>query len=335
MRALLWLVLIAGALWGGYWFAGSTVLERSANQWFDDQAASGMVATRESLSVAGFPSRFDLTVTAPHLADPVSGWGWKAPFAQVFTMTWKPWHIIAALPPDQEIDMPDQSISLHSARLIGSLLLHPGRALALNRMVIEGEGLVASSTLGWRMKADKAVLATTEDTSWQNAHRIGVELTGLMPDAAVAAALPDLGPVISQAHLDATLLFSAPIDRHVAESQPQWTGLRLHDAHLVWGPLQMSAKGDVARASEGFAEGVITLRITDWQQLPGAITALGLAPASYGPMITRALQLLAEGSAKSDVLPDVLEVPLTFKEGQMSLGTLPLGAAPKLGQPEP
>ncbi|MEO6301490.1 MAG: DUF2125 domain-containing protein, partial [Paracoccaceae bacterium] len=138
MRVILWVSLALGILWGGYWFVGSRAVDQGVEGWFTDTAANGAIATNQGVSVAGFPSRFDLTVTEPHLADPTTGWGWQAPFAQVFSMTWKPWHLIAALPNDQEIDAPDQKIKLHSSAMKGSLRMHPSTALTFAELVVEG-----------------------------------------------------------------------------------------------------------------------------------------------------------------------------------------------------
>ena len=76
MRAILWLVLGLGVVWGSYWFVGSNVVENAAIDWFAHAADQGIAATEDGISVAGFPNRFDMTVTNPHLADPATGWGW-------------------------------------------------------------------------------------------------------------------------------------------------------------------------------------------------------------------------------------------------------------------
>ena len=112
MRALLWIVLAAAGVWSGYWWVGSGAIEREVTAWFKQQALAGMEAQNDSVIVRGFPNRFDLTVEGLSLADPATGLGWKAPFVQVFSMTWKPWHLIAAMSPGQQIVLPDQTLSI-------------------------------------------------------------------------------------------------------------------------------------------------------------------------------------------------------------------------------
>jgi hypothetical protein len=321
MRWLLGIVLVLALAWGGYWFAGARAIERAAEDFF---AAQGGRAARESLSVQGFPNRFDLTVTKPAFADPVVGWRWTAPFAQVFAMTWKPWHLIAVLPDSQEIDLGAQRIGITSEDLRGSLVLHPGTDLALDRLVVEGSALRAVSDLGWQIGAAKITFASAEDASRRNTHRIGLRAEGLDLGAAVAGALPDLGGVIGLIHLDAHLLLTGPIDRHL--KVVELAGVEVNDLSLTWGPLQISASGSVARASEGFAEGVIDLEIQQWRQIPSVLSALRLVEPGVAQTYGKALELLAAEGAD----PEVLKVPLKFKAGRMSLGALPIGRAPRL-----
>ncbi|MDZ4134328.1 MAG: DUF2125 domain-containing protein, partial [Paracoccaceae bacterium] len=111
MRVLLAVVLGLAMLWGGYWFVGARALEQGGAAWFADQTAQGRIAMRDSFGVRGFPNRFDLTVEGLRLADPATGYGWQAPFVQIFSLTYKPWHIIAALPPEQQFQTPGQAIT--------------------------------------------------------------------------------------------------------------------------------------------------------------------------------------------------------------------------------
>lgn len=78
MRVILWLGLGLGVAWGGYWFVGSRAVEFQVTAIIADARNQGFEATTSAISVAGFPNRFDLTLTDPHFRDPASGWGWQA-----------------------------------------------------------------------------------------------------------------------------------------------------------------------------------------------------------------------------------------------------------------
>lgn len=329
MRALLVAVLIAAAAWSGYWFVGAQVMERTANGWFASQTARGLVAERADLTVAGFPNRFDMTVTAPRVEDPDSGFGWTAPFLQVFMMSWKPWHVIAALPQEQTLRLPGQDVTITSTRLQASVVAVPGTDLALDRTTLVGDGVALQSSLGWTGSATSARLATRRAPDSATAHEIGVELATITPDPTFRMALQQgstLPEVIDLLRIDAVADLTAPLDRHVQTTAPRLEKLSLREGLLRWGDLVISASGDVAPNADGQAEGRIDIRIVEWRQLVPVLVAAGLVTTDAAPTVTRALELLAQQGDD----PAVLNLPLAFQQGRMSLGPLPLGPAPYL-----
>ena len=328
MRVLLWAILGLGVLWGAYWFVGSHVVQNAVVAGFAGTAGQVVQASNGGVSVAGFPNRFDLTVTAPEISNAAAGWDWKAPFAQVFAMTWKPWNVIAALPNDQTINVAGQVIGVHSNRMIGSLLLQPSTSLALEEVVVEGTGLAVTSSLGWKVGAEKVVLASRADAAEKNAQELGLDVTNLAPDAAFVALLPELGPTVGLIHLDAVLSLTAPLDRNAGETQPKISGIVVRDIGVTWGALQITAKGKVVPGADGLADGTVDIRIKGWRSVPRLIAAAGwIAPGAVKP-VENALNSLA----KSGPDPEVLSLPLTFQKGWTNLGPLPLGPAPRLAQ---
>lgn len=323
MRALIWMTTVLAVVWGGYWGVGSRMVKSAAETWFQDQAAAGKVASHQGLTVAGFPNRFDLTVTDVTLGDPMAGLTWKAPFAQVFAMTWKPWHIIAALPHEQTLSLPGETLALTSTKMRGSLLLVPGTDLALNEVVAEVDGAALSSSLGWQIGAEKAVASTRLDATQAAAHRLGLSVTGLAPDPAFVAAT-GLPPTLSDIHLDATAKLTAPINRHMADTPPRLKGFEITEARLLWGDLKISAKGDWQADANGFATGEIAIRIEGWEAVPKLLAAMGTISPDFAPTLTKGLEVIA----KSGPDPNVLTLPLKAKDGRLSLGPFPLGPAP-------
>ena len=170
MRIVLWIVLALGVLWGGYWFVGSATLDREVNAWFDAQSTGDRVVGREAVSVAGFPNRFDVTVTAPYVMDAATGWGWKAPFLQLFSMTWKPWHWIAVTAPTQEITSPSGRIITVTSDIRASLQLYPGLNLSLNEARVDVKKLTFTAD-DWSMAAGEVEFAAAADPSWPSVSR--------------------------------------------------------------------------------------------------------------------------------------------------------------------
>ena len=330
MRALLVVVLVAAALWGGYWFVGSRAVEQSVQGWFAAQDGdAGLEASEAGVTVAGFPNRFDLTVTEPRIMDTVEGIGWTAPFVQVFSMTWKPWHIIAAFPQEMTVFVPGQEVVVSSTQAQASVVLVPGTDLALNRTVLVGDGVALRSTAGWEVSATSARFATTRAPDDATAHEVGLELTTINLDAAFRMALQqasDLPEQIDQLRVDARLEFSAPLDRHAAETRPKPEAVVLREALLRWGDLVISGRGEVVPASNGRAEGRIEIRVENWRKMVPVMVTAGLITPQVSETVTKAMELLAN----QDGTPEVLDVPLVFSDGRMSLGPIPLGPAPSL-----
>ena len=317
MRGLLWVTVILASLWGGWWVVGSRGVKAAAAGWLAEHGRY------EDLSVAGFPNRFDLTVTGVEVTDPASGIGWRAPFAQVFAMTWKPWHLIAALPGGQVFSLPGGPVTLDGTGMMGSLLMVPGGDMALSEAVVQGEALALSPGFGAVTGAAKAVASIRADDSRTHGYRLGASLQSVTvsPDWAAAAGLP---ATVEEVFFDANLGLSAAIDRRMAATPPVPTRLELTAARVRWGALKLSAKGGLQADAAGFAEGQIDIRVENWRMLPPVLVAAGIIAEGFAPALTRALEVMAEQGGT----PDVLTLPLTAKGGRMSLGPLPLGAAP-------
>ncbi len=324
MRWLTGLVVAAFVAWGGYWFIGSAAMQRGAERWFAEAPARGLVAENTGLKVRGFPSRFDLTVEGVHIADPARGFDWQAPFAQVFMLSYKPWHMIAALPNEQSLTLPEGRFDIRSSRMTGSLVVVPGTDLALNRLRAEAAAPVITAPDGQVWQAAEAHLAT-ERAGDGNAHRLGVEVTGLMLPAGVAAQT-GMSAAVPLIRLDAVLGFTAPIDRHMRDTRPELAQVGLTAFRVEWGDVVLIASGRVEADAAGYADGEITLRVENWGTALTAAEAAGLVDAGTAQTLGRALTVMA--GADGD--PTSLDLPVRFRDGKATSGFIPLGRAPRL-----
>jgi hypothetical protein len=327
MRVLLAAVLGLAVLWGGYWFVGARAVEHQVAQWFDSQAAAGFVATREDAAVHGFPSRFDLTIDAPVLADPQRGFGWQAPFVQILSLSYKPWHLIGVFPPEQTFITPGETVSLTADRLRGSVVFDPTASFALDRSTLIGDGLFARSDAGWQVGAANLRFGSRPVIGRANTHDLGLAMEGIaldpgfMESMGSAAGLPE---TVQALRLDAEIGLTAALDRHAPQTKPKVENVTVNEVLVTWGELELSGKGKLVVDANGIADGAINLRLENWRMaLPPAIAA-GLISAEVAPTWERALALLADQAGT----PDRLDLPLTFRRGWLSLGPLPLGPAP-------
>jgi hypothetical protein len=340
MRKLLFLLLAGAALWSGYWYAGSSALRSGVEDWFAAQARSGAVAEKTGLTVRGFPNRFDLTVEGLRLADPRSGTVWQAPFVQVFAMTWKPWHVIAALPPEQALTLPDQVLTVSSQDLKASIRVKPSTDAPLAEARVAGMSLDLASDLGWTLGLGEFTLGLrAEPALGPSTYELGFDLAPVTPDsgfvAAVnAVAIPELPAAGLPDEIESFwgsiyLTTSAPLDRHAGTARPYLTRVEIKRLNFAWGDLAAAAKGLIEADGNGYAAGKVTVEITNWNRLPAILVAAGAVQPEAAPTIANGMRALAAQSSD----PTVLSLTLTLSDGRMSFGPFPLGPAPLMVPP--
>lgn len=329
MRALIWVVVVLGALYSGYWFVGAKAARGAVETQIAAMQGAGLIAETAGVSLRGFPSRFDLTLDAPRFGDPQSGIVWQAPFAQVFSLSYKPWHLIAALPEEQSLTLPGgEVLTLRAARVQASLVMRPGPSLPLDRMNLAIDAPDLSGTGGALAAAENLRFATRSEAMEPDAHEVALLLTGVRPDPALMAVLAPAGlpAVIDRLALAGVAGFDGPIRPAAPEDMPRLTRLTLEGTEIRWGDLRASAAGTLQPDATGLAEGVLTLEVTGWQALPGALQAAGLIQPEALFVVTAMLS----GLAQQDGSPDVLTLPVTFGNGTAMLASWPIGPAPRL-----
>lgn len=314
MRRLSIIVAVLATLYCGFWFVASAGLRRGVEAALSGLQAQGL-ADYGALSVAGFPSRLDLTVTGPALYHPQGLAAWTAPFLQVFALTYRPHHVIAVWPHDQRLLLPGQSLDLTSADMRASAVFTPGLALAWDHGTLIATGGRIASDRGWTAAFAEA-RAATRKAAEPLGHDIGIEVLGL--DA------PALAPQTGTFRLDGTLTLDRPIDRQ--SGTPRITSVALRQARLAFGLPALAAAGDLTVSPEGYPQGRLELTATRWREVLPVLAALGLIRAELLPTWEAMLGKLAEPSPD----PDTVTLPLTFASGRISLGPFPLGPAPRL-----
>jgi hypothetical protein len=322
MRRLIGAVLAVAGIWAGYWFAGSTLLERSLR---DALAGAAPGITVASVEVAGFPSRFDATFTDLRTAGDLA---WSAPFLQTFALSYKPWHLIAAFPPAQSLTLPDgRSLDITADRLQASLIVTPDTTLALDRTALVGSAMALRSG-GTGVTLADLRLATRRDPARSHSHEIGLQVTGLRPDPGLLAPTPGqpLPEGHATLHLDAFLGFSAALDRFAGETRPVPVLVELRSARAVWGDVVAEASGRLAPDAQGFAEGQIDLSLTG----AGTVIAALVAAGALRPELAQSWTQMAASMAQASTGADRIDLTLTMAGGRMRLGPLPLGPAPRL-----
>lgn len=330
MRILVGLVVAAALLWAGYWVIGSQALDRGATAWFEDRRTQGWVAQAE-VAVQGFPNRFDLTLTDVELADPRTGLAWSAPFFQTLALSYQPNHIIAVWPDTQTLQTPDQRIAVTSTDLRGSVVFEPGTRLALERATFQAEAVALTSTAPWTAGLEAAQLAARQTPGVaddEHSYDLSAQVDALQLADTILARLDPRGRLpetITALTLRGTVVFDRPWDRFAIENgRPQPIKIDLENAHGSWGQLDLRAAGALSVDTTGRPDGTLSIRAENWREMIALAVDAGFLPEGMAQTVENAMGLLAGLSGN----PETLETDLTFQNGLMFFGPIPLGPAP-------
>ncbi|MFK5997557.1 MAG: DUF2125 domain-containing protein [Rhodobacterales bacterium] len=330
MRILLGIFGFAVLAWFGYWFIGSNAMETGLKSWLQDRQDSGWVADYTSLDVQGFPNRFDATVINIDLADPKYGWAWTAPEFQILTLSYTPNHFIAVWPHKQTVSTPYETHIITSKDMRASFVFEPNTSLALKRSTLTLKDLTVTSGRGEQSSIASAVLATRQTEGVKFAHDIAFDAKGFMPSKSLKARLDPaaiLPPAFKTVSLRSTATFDAPWDRLAIEDvKPNLTRLDITEFDAKWGEVQIQATGSVKVDEEGYPTGSIAVRAKNWRALIRLAVASGALDAGTAQSLETGLGLIAMLSGNNNTL----DVPLIFSKHIMSIGPIPIGAAPRL-----
>lgn len=328
MKRLTVLIALAAMAWSGFWLAGYWGLSKGIPAWFEARQNDGWVAEYDDLSLRGFPSRLDSTLTNVTLADPDTSVAWDAPFFQIFALTYRPHHVIAVWPNTQTISTPTEKLTVNTTDMRASLIFEPGTDLTLARSNLAIDGLAISSSQGWELLANAVNIAMHRQDDNPARYRLAFQADEFAPTPVLN--LPadlDLPRSFSSFQADLTAEFSRPWDRSAIEQdRPQPVALDLTLAEVIWGDLELNAAGAVTIDRFGVPTGEITIRAVNWRDILQVARQSEQVPASVVDTVEQALGFIAGLSGNADTL----DIPLTFKRGATHLGPLPIGPAPKI-----
>jgi len=325
MRGLTIIVAVLTTLYSGYWFVARAAVSQGTDALIETLRDGGWQVDFASLSTVGFPNRIDTTATELRLADP-AGLAWAAPFFQVFALSYRPNEIIAVWPDEQVLTLAGQRLSITSQGLRASARIGISTALPLDQVTAESGPMRVDSDQGWSVSLDRALTAFRRAGPVPATYDAFAEATALVPPAVLVARIDpegNLPETVSRARMDAGLTFDRPLDRFTGEDGPLLTALDLREMVLEWGDITLSAQGTLTVDARGVPDGRITLSVTNWRGL----LDLAVAAGAFSPDVAPTWQAMAETMSGGT---DQIDLPVTFQNGLMSMGFIPLGPAPLL-----
>ncbi|MEL6583489.1 MAG: DUF2125 domain-containing protein [Pseudomonadota bacterium] len=326
-RALLLVTLLLAGGWSAYWWVGANRKEAEITGWFEDRRAEGWVAEVDTLSVSGYPNRFDTVFRGIDLADPVAGWSWQAARFNILSLSYQPNHLILTFPGVQTVETPEGGVTLEGGVLRASV--EATLQGVITQLIAEGSALAVNSDIGGASVERVSLAARDEDGG---AQRFGLNLVNARLDAGARMMLDpaDLFPeTVERVLFDATVRFDEPLVLPLVTDIPAVNEIMLTSANMVWGEAEFRAQGAVTRGADDRADGEIEIRLRDWRRMLRALKASGRFSGEVVAGLELGLGFLAQLSGGDSGL----EVTLVFEDGVTRIGPFELGPAPVMALP--
>ncbi|WGW04351.1 DUF2125 domain-containing protein [Tropicibacter oceani] len=320
MKRLVLAISVAAILYAGFWALQAHNLRSGLERWFAERQQDGWDASYSDLSVRGFPNRLDVTLTDLVLANPDNQTTWRAPFFQMFSLVYRPEHWIFAWPDNQTVTTEAGEHQISSDGLRASLVIQDDRILRSNL-----EAVVLNISGPTNLAMAGLNLGVAVDDADPRLMRIGLNA------AAIAGASGTLGPApdgkIDEITLRAEVSFDEVWTRDALKSdKPQPTRIVLPLAEYKANKLELKATGDWEVDNKGRLDGTATLRAVNWRELLEGAGAAGDLPEGLADFLTQTMGLVASLSGNKTTL----DLTFGFNDGNVSLGIIPLGKAPRI-----
>ncbi|MFO7919979.1 MAG: DUF2125 domain-containing protein [Nioella sp.] len=330
MKTLLRMIAALAVLVSLWWLAGSVVVPRLITGWLDQRAAAGWEVDHGRVETTGFPTRFETTLHGLTLADPFTGWAVRADRFDLHQASHRPQAIRAIWPEEHVFATPGERLTIRAGRLETLLHVRPLDNLALQRAETEMRALQIDSDLGWtgRLAEAEARIARREEAAPR--YDITFDARGLVPADEVlrlidpAATLPG---AIEHLHVDGVAGFDRAWDLDALErARPAITRIELVRLRVDWGDLALEMSGDLDVDAAGLPTGELAVQARNWRRMLMLGAEAGALPAALRRTLDSGLGVLAGLSGR----PENLDTTLRFAAGQVYLGPVPLGPAPRL-----
>lgn len=303
MRRLLFCVLIAAALYAGYWVLGRVGLGKALDQ---IEASPQMPITYDTRRISGFPSRFDTTFTG--LAVDTPELSWRTPLAQVFALAYRPTHVIAYLPGPHDLTVQGQPLRIEVADARASLRSAARPSLPLQAAILDVKApVITTPTAEIRATRALASLTASDEDATYSAHLD-------LPDLVIAALTP------MSLRAAAELRFDRALDKDAGTARLQ--AIDLSEARIESGAQSVTLSGALTFDSIGMANGTLTVTAPDWRGVLAQLQSSGAITADQHQSLGTLLGGMAQG--------DRLTMPLTVRNGVVIAGFIPLAQIPPL-----
>ena len=329
MKRLTYIVVILALVYSGYWFVGARTVENGVKTQLTQIQNDGWSVQYDTVATRGFPSRFDTTLTDVDMVAPDQSVGFMAPMIQVLSLSYQPNKAIIAFPPEQQVVLDGLPVAVISDGLRASVSANANTALSLDQVSAEATSIALMLDQAALSSVETMLGSLRESSAAPNTYDAYFTLANLVWPELILGQLPSTAGLphqIDEITVDVAITLDRTLNRHTikdwATDPGQLRGLTVRSSLITWGAYEISANGRLTVDASGTPDGTVTLTINDWEGLLNAVQALGMMPPQF-QFIARSMgQNLSDGSQE-------LILPISVQNGNLSVGPIPLGPAPK------
>ncbi|MFN3273100.1 MAG: DUF2125 domain-containing protein [Paracoccus sp. (in: a-proteobacteria)] len=331
-------VTVVAILGAGLWLGGETVAADRLRQ----HIAQSPALDAASVTPLRSPEGMGLRLEAPAVGDARAGLA--LPWARLLLSPTSPTTLQLDLPPEGRLTLDGRVHDLTAGAAQALLSVAPLRGMVVDALHIEARDLrIDGMALARQIDLDLAMQRLGHDAprparaSYDADIAIdGMAQAGLSQLGLQAGELP--GDLSAQGVV--RLWLDGPL-RPGQARPPQLVGGQTDGLTLASGDLSARIVARLAADEAGFAQGRVALYTRDAGAIVDHMAELGLIPDGARLLLRAGLSQLgragfAQGDAPQpgpdfpEATGDELRLPLLFQDGQMFLGTVPLGPAPRL-----
>lgn len=340
---------------GAAWYGGETWLSGKAR----DAVAASPDINAASVTPLRDPGRVGLHMVEVEIGDEMNGL--SAPDLDVFAPLMAPTTMTVALPPQLELRVDAVPMQVAMTGGQAHATISPTHEMAIQRAGVNAhavtlDGIPMADALD--LNARLIHMGAAAPAGSRVAYAIGIAANGLMING-----LPDRLDVTGPVQLWLTEVPGQPmLEGRVPP--PALTGLQTQGIRFVLGDMQATLVGRIQADAQGFAEGEAAFYTADARPFVDAAVQAGLIPQDAAMLMGALIKNLSETPIPSDVeakaakkqaaaellpqadpnlIPDLdeavslppaqegqIRLPLILKDGQIRLGPVPIGPAPRL-----
>lgn len=330
MRLLIRVLVVVVVLWCGWWWLAATLVERGIAGWLEARRAEGWDARVETTDVSGFPLRVATRLEEVVIADPAGVAVNAESVVMSFPAYW-PGDVTLALPETPvRFDTPAGVFLFRAEDGAASVNLHPGTALELERLLATAGPWQLNSRGGNVLSAESLRAGFSQKDEVPRGYTLALDAESFAPGDVIRSilALPaDWPRVFDTFSADLDVRFDRTLDmRSVDAELPRVRAVDIRRITLAWGDLGFAASGLVEVDAEGVPEGALTVRLDNWRKIVAQVERAGIVTAQERAQAEVLLNALANMGGSTEVL----DLDVRFTQGEMYLGAIRLGLAPRL-----